>query len=79
VIEERLNNATTVSYVYSDDLLSQTRNGTTSIYHYDGLGSTRSLSDSTGVITDTYAYQAFGEVLAQTGTKINDYLFAGEE
>jgi len=47
VIEERLNNATSVSYVYGDDLLSQTRNGTTSIYHYDGLGSTRALSYDT--------------------------------
>ena len=79
VIEERLNNATSVSYVYGDDLLSQIRNGTTSIYHYDGLGSTRALSDSSGAITDTYAYEAFGEVLAQSGTTINDYLFAGEQ
>ncbi|MEE9327443.1 MAG: RHS repeat-associated core domain-containing protein [Cocleimonas sp.] len=79
VIEERSNNATTVSYTYGDDLLSQTRNGTTNTYHYDGLGSTRALSDSTGAFTDLYNYEAFGEVLNQTGVTVNDYLFAGEQ
>jgi len=46
VVEERLNNASTVIYTDGDHLLSQTRNGTTSTYHYDGLGSTRTLSDN---------------------------------
>lgn len=73
------NGTGTVSYTYGDDLISQTRGGATSYYHYDGLGSTRSLTDSLGNLTDTYDYGAFGEVLNQTGTMENSYLFAGEQ
>ncbi|MCU7865238.1 MAG: hypothetical protein KZQ92_14820, partial [Candidatus Thiodiazotropha sp. (ex Lucinoma borealis)] len=68
-----------VSYTYGDDLISQTRGGATSFYHYDGLGSTRSLTDSLGNLANTYDYEAFGEVLNQTGSVENGYLFAGEQ
>ncbi|MCU7859700.1 MAG: hypothetical protein KZQ86_07680, partial [Candidatus Thiodiazotropha sp. (ex Lucinoma kastoroae)] len=73
------NGTGTVSYTYGDDLISQTRGGATSYYHYDGLGSTRSLTDSLGNLTDTYDYGAFGEILNQTGSTENDYRFAGEQ
>ena len=79
VIKESVNNSTTVEYTYGDDLLSQTRNGQSNIYHYDGLGSTRALSDVTGAITDSYDYEAFGETLNVTGTTINSYLYVGEQ
>ncbi len=79
VIKESVSNATTVDYTYGDDLLSQTRNGQSNIYHYDGLGSTRALSDAAGVITDSYDYEAFGETLNATSTTINNYLYAGEQ
>ena len=68
-----------VNYTYGDDLISQDRAGSTSFYHYDGLGSTRGLSDSAGSLTDTYFYEAFGSVLGQTGSTPNDYLFTGEQ
>ncbi len=68
-----------VIFSYGDDLLNQSRDGTTSFFHYDGLGSTRSLSDSSGNLTDTYNYEAFGELLNLTGTTDNNYLFAGEQ
>ncbi|MCU7862199.1 MAG: hypothetical protein KZQ86_20770, partial [Candidatus Thiodiazotropha sp. (ex Lucinoma kastoroae)] len=73
------NGTGTVSYTYGDDLISQTRSGATSFYHYDGLGSTRSLTNSLGNLTDTYDYGAFGEILNQTGSTENEYLFAGEQ
>ncbi len=69
--------ALATTYVYGDDLISQTKlalagPSVTSVYHYDGLGTTRALSaykvDAAGVpqaghgeITDRYAYTAFGE------------------
>ena len=68
-----------VSYTYGHDLLSQTRDTNTNWYHYDGLGSTRALSDASGSLTDTYDYEAFGEVLNQTGSTENNYLFTGEQ
>ena len=51
----------------------------TNYYHYDGLGSTRALSNNSGVITDTYIYDAVGELLNQTGDTENNYLYTGEQ
>jgi len=77
VIEEQ--GASNVTYTYGLDLLSQNRGAATSYYHYDGLGSTRTLTDSSGAVTDTYVYKAFGTIEAHNGLTDNDYLFAGEQ
>jgi RHS repeat-associated protein len=50
-----------------------------SYYGFDGHGSVRFLTDSSGAITDTYDYDAFGNLITQTGTTSNNYLFAGEQ
>ncbi|MEW8539447.1 MAG: putative Ig domain-containing protein [Candidatus Thiodiazotropha endolucinida] len=71
--------ASQVSYTYGDDLISQDRSGEIHYYHYDGLGSTRSLTDSQGILANTYDYEAFGEVLNQIGAVENGYLYAGEQ
>ncbi|MEO1580225.1 MAG: hypothetical protein AAFR91_00170 [Pseudomonadota bacterium] len=39
-------------------------------YLYDVLGSVRSLASETGSISDTYVYQAFGDVEVQNGTDL---------
>ncbi|HJQ24579.1 MAG TPA: RHS repeat-associated core domain-containing protein, partial [Blastocatellia bacterium] len=49
-----------------------------SFYGYDGHGSVRQLMDSSGAVTDSYTYDAFGNLVARTGTTANDYLYAGE-
>ena len=73
------------SYVYGDDLISQTKGTLSSFYHYDGLGTTRALSNSAATITDRYAYTAFGETDPagtsgnNAGTTENNYLYAGEQ
>ncbi|RLA38696.1 MAG: hypothetical protein DRR42_28330, partial [Gammaproteobacteria bacterium] len=77
VIEEQ--GPSPVTYTYGLDLLSQDRGTATSYYHYDGLGSTRTLTDNAGNVTDTYVYKAFGTVEAHNGLTDNDYLFAGEQ
>jgi RHS repeat-associated protein len=43
------------------------------------LGSTRALTDINGLLTDAYAYEAFGEMIKQLGNTQNSYLFAGEQ
>jgi RHS repeat-associated protein len=50
-----------------------------SYYGYDGGGSVRQLTDTTGAVTDTYAYDAFGNTVAQTGTTFNQFLYRGEQ
>ena len=59
--------------------MSQTRDSVVSYYHTDGLGSTRTLTNSAQTVTDTYTYDAFGLLLAQTGTTDNSYLYRGEQ
>ena len=79
VVEERDNAGNLlVHYVYGHDLISQTRGNVTSYYHYDGLGSTRALSSSAGIVTDEYTYDAFGNLLDKTGNTSNEYLYTGE-
>ena len=66
-------------YVRSDDdLISQSRNASQSYFHGDGLGSTRLLTGTTGQVSDSYSYQAFGATDAQSGVTINRHLYAGE-
>ena len=67
------------SYVYADDLLSMTRDGQTYYYHFDGLGSTRLLTNNSGTITDTYDYDAFGSQIARNGITANEFLFSGQQ
>ncbi len=68
-----------VSYDYGDDLLSMKRTTGTSYYHYDGMMSARALTDAAAVATDTYAYDAFGNLLASTGATANAYRYTGEQ
>jgi len=72
-------NAVSVEYVFGDDLISQELGVDTYNYFYDGLGSTRALTESAGIATDFYYYDAFGNTLATTGTTENRYLFTGEQ
>ncbi len=72
-------NVPKVEYVFGDDLLSQKRDATTSTYLYDGLGSTRALTDESGNLSDEYFYDAFGVDLGKTGITDNDYLYTGEQ
>jgi RHS repeat-associated protein len=67
-----------VSYSHGNDLISQNRGGVLSLYHTDGLGSTRLLTDTAGILTDKYTYDAFGQTVEHTGDTDNVYLFAGE-
>ncbi|NLD50253.1 MAG: hypothetical protein GX660_24205 [Clostridiaceae bacterium] len=80
VLEERDSSGNLiVSYTYGDDLISQKRGISTTYYHYDGLGSTRALTNDVQDVTDTYTYDAFGILTGRTGTTVNEYLYAGEQ
>jgi len=63
------------SYVLGGgQIVSQTQAGNSSYYHPDVLGSTRALSDSSGSVTDTYSYNAYGQIVSQTGSTANSWL-----
>jgi len=60
-----------------DGLEAMRRNSTSSFYHYDALGSTFELTDAVENVTDTWHYNAWGEVLERTGTTVNPHTYVG--
>lgn len=80
VVEEYTPGGTVqASYVYGHDLISQNRSGLQSFYHVDGLGSTRALTDASGNVTDTYNYDAYGNLIESIGSSVNNYRYTGEQ
>ncbi len=79
VLEERDGGSLTAGYVYGDDLISRKQNGEVRYYLYDGHGSVRQLTDAAGNVTDSYSYDAFGNLRNHAGTSDNRYLYAGEQ
>ena len=69
-------------YVYGLNLISRTDTmGTAGMqyYGYDGISSVRLLTDTSGNLTDTYDYDAFGTLIYHNGTTANVYLFQGQQ
>jgi RHS repeat-associated protein len=84
VVDELQNGSVTKTYAYGLERISQnwqlgTSNWQPNFYGYDGHGSVRQLTNSAGAVTDTYDYDAFGNLINQTGSTPNNYLFAGEQ
>jgi len=79
VLEEYVDGTLDAEYVYGGDLISQTRDGVDSFYLVDGLGSVRGLTDVAGGVVADYSYDAFGNLVGESGDVENDYLFAGEQ
>ena len=48
-----------------------------SYYHYDSLGNTSELTNVNEDVTDTYDYNAWGELLTSTGTTLNPFQYRG--
>jgi len=79
VLTEQTGSNTTL-YTYGTDLVAMTDpSGVQSYYHYDGLGSSRALSNGSGQVTARYSYDAFGAVRSSSGTSPNSFKFTGEQ
>jgi RHS repeat-associated protein len=80
VLETDAAGATLASYVLGGtELLSQERGGVPSYYLHDGQGSVRGLVEGADTITDSYSYTAFGELLDETGSTVNSYLYTAQQ
>jgi RHS repeat-associated protein len=87
VVEEVVNGAVTRQYTYGLQRISENLSPvvagnstwTPSFYGYDGGGSVRQLTNTVGVVTDEYEYDAFGNSFTKSGTTPNNYLYRGEQ
>jgi len=83
VVDELQNGTVTRTYAYGLERIDENQilSGTwaASFYGYDGHGSVRQLTNLSGAVTDSYDYDAFGNLINQTGSTPNNYLFAGEQ
>jgi RHS repeat-associated protein len=80
VVEEIQSGAVIKTFTYGHSLISQRTVGSgVNFYQYDGHASVRGLTDANGNPTDTYDYDAFGNLIYRTGTTLNDYLYSGEQ
>jgi RHS repeat-associated protein len=67
-------------YTYGLALISQRQpGGSTNFFGADGHGSTRLLIDIGGIVTNTFAYDAYGTLIASNSTPQTAYLYCGEQ
>ncbi|GAF84076.1 unnamed protein product, partial [marine sediment metagenome] len=62
-----------------DEPISMIRKGNISYYHFDGLNSVTSLTDTNENVIVTYQYDAFGVIASETGVVENPYRFISRE
>ena len=66
-------------YVYGLGLIGEECNNNFKTYHFDYRGSTTEITDENGNITDTFKYDAYGNLTARTGTTNTPFLFNGKD
>lgn len=83
VAEEVVGGAVVRRYTHGTARISQTQliagNWVTHYYGYDGGFHVRQLSDAAGVVTDSYSYDAYGNLVAVSGATPNVFLYRGEQ
>jgi RHS repeat-associated protein len=79
LMEYDANGNITADYAQGMGTVRSRRDNREVFHHTDGLGSTRALTDTVGLVTDRYTYDAYGVLLEHQGTFGNSFQFAGEQ
>ena len=66
-------------YVYGRGLIGEEVNNTFKTYHFDCRGSTIAITDISGNITDTFAYDTYGKLVSRTGTSDVIFCYNGRD
>ena len=61
-------NGAVTKYVYGRGLIGEEVGSVFKTYHFDCRGSTIAITDTSGNITDTFAYDTYGKLISRTGT-----------
>lgn len=81
IIGEYSDGAPLAVYTWGPDGVVSRRvlsSGTTRWYHFGPQGETRNLTDSSGSVTDTYTYTAYGVPLSTSGSSVNPFRYGGK-
>ncbi|QDU05679.1 tRNA3(Ser)-specific nuclease WapA precursor [Gimesia chilikensis] len=83
LIETNENNEAQIFYTYNPknygELISAYKDEISSYYHYDVLGSTRNLTDSSETILNSYLYDAWGNTIYNSGSTPNNFRWLGRD
>jgi len=79
LIETDSGGTTTATYTNASGVISQKRGSTTSWYNFEAIGTTRQLTDSSQVVSDTYSFDAWGNGLSSSGSTTNALRYVGRE
>lgn len=60
-------------------LIGEQAGSTFKTYHFDCRGSTVAITDANGNITDTFAYDTYGNLVSRTGTNKVIFLYNGSD
>lgn len=72
-------NGITTKYVYGRGLIGEEKCGEFKTYHFDCRGSTIAITDASGNITDTFAYDTYGKLINRTGTSKVIFSYNGRD
>ena len=61
-------NGVVTKYVYGRGLIGEESGNAFKTYHFDCRGCTVAITDTSGNITDTFAYNTYGKLISRTGT-----------
>ncbi len=70
-------NGVTTKYVYGRGLIGEQTGSAFKTYHFDCRGSSVAITDANGNITDTFAYDTYGNLASRTGTSKIIFLYNG--
>ena len=76
---ERDESEETVAHCTIGAGLEAMRRDTSSFYHYNHLGTTLALTGADEAVSDTYRHDAWGVLLASTGSTVNPHTYVGRE
>ena len=72
-------NGIVTKYVYGLGLIGEEKCGEFKTYHFDFRGSTVAITDASGNITDTFAYDTYGKLISRTGNSFVIFGYNGRD
>ena len=76
---QKTTNGIITKYVYGRGLIGEEKQGCFKTYHFDSRGSTVAITDANGNITDTFAYDTYGNITSHTGTSFVIFGYNGRD